>query len=174
MTYDITQPVHNHYRMVTFIIFMMIFGLGGHAGYHPEAQKPNEDRGIDYSADLLTFGGIIFSSCSGWAPVAADYNVRLPADINPLCTLLVPLSQAIDHSNSLTDVFVLTWLGLFIPIVLIVSLGATLMTITNEAYVNAFADGGTGGLLAQVLSPWGGFGKFLLVLLALSVIANNM
>ncbi|EIN10595.1 hypothetical protein PUNSTDRAFT_142573 [Punctularia strigosozonata HHB-11173 SS5] len=154
--YNFLHHYERYAWIVTFIIFMMIYGLGGHAGYHPEAQKPNEDRGVDYSADLLSFGGIIFSSCSGWAPVAADYNVRLPADINPLY------------------VFTLTWLGLFIPIVLIVSLGATLMTITNEAYVNAFADGGTGGLIGQVLSPWGGFGKFLLVLLALSVIANNI
>jgi len=48
------------------------------------------------------------------------------------------------------------------------------MTITNPAYVNAFGDGDTGALIAQVLSPWGGFGKFILVLLALSVIANNI
>ena len=49
-------------------------------------------------------------------------------------------------------------------------LGAALMTITNQAYVDAYTDGSTGGLVAQVLSPWGGFGKFLLVLLGLSVV----
>jgi hypothetical protein len=43
------------------------------------------------------------------------------------------------------------------------------MTITDPAYVTAFADGSTGGLIAQVLSPWGHFGQFVLVLLALSV-----
>lgn len=35
-------------------------------------------------------------------------------------------------------------------------LGATLMTITNEDYTNAFGEGNTGALIAQVLSPWGG------------------
>lgn len=32
---------------------------------------------------------------------------------------------------------------------------------------------GLGGLLAAPLSPLGGFGKFLLVILALSIVANN-
>lgn len=91
-----------------------------------------------------------------WAPVAADYNCRLPSTI------------------SATRVFILTFLGLFIPITFVEILGAALMTIQSPSYTTAFANGGTGGLLAQTLSPWGGFGKFLLVLLALSVVANNI
>lgn len=83
--------------------------------------------------------------------MAADYNCRLPADY------------------SATKVFILTFFGLFIPITFVEILGAALMTITNPAYTDAFASGGTGGLLSQVLSPWGGGGKFILVLLALSV-----
>jgi hypothetical protein len=38
------------------------------------------------------------------------------------------------------------------------------MTIQNPDYVDAYTNGGTGGLLAQVLSPWNGFGKFILVI----------
>lgn len=91
-----------------------------------------------------------------WAPVAADYNCRLPPTI------------------SRTRVFALTFLGLFLPITLVEILGAALMTIQSPAYPAAFSSGGTGALLAQTLSPLGGFGKFLLVLLALSVIANNI
>ncbi|KAJ3715452.1 hypothetical protein C8R42DRAFT_746415 [Lentinula raphanica] len=48
------------------------------------------------------------------------------------------------------------------------------MTITDPAYVSAYGDGSMGGLVAQALSPWGGSGKLPLVVLALSVIANNM
>ena len=64
----------------------------------------------------------------------------------------------------------LTFFGLFIPITFVEILGATLMCITDPAYVDAFADGSTGGLLSQVLSPWRGGGKFILVLLAFSVV----
>lgn len=91
-----------------------------------------------------------------WAPVAADYNCRLPAD------------------TSRIKVFTLTFFGLWIPICFVEILGATLMTITDPAYTAAFEDGGAGGFLGQVLSPWKGFGKFLLFLLAFSVIANNI
>ena len=86
-----------------------------------------------------------------WSPVAADYNCRLPANTPPI------------------KVFLLTFFGLFIPIVFVECLGASLMTITNPAYVDAFTNGGTGGLLSQVLSPWKGGGKFILFLLAFSV-----
>lgn len=39
---------------------------------------------------------------------------------------------------------------------------------------DTFFASGAGGLLAQALLPWHGFGKFLLVVLSLSVIANNV
>ena len=137
--------------MVTLFIMCCLYGLGSKAGYDVNAQKPLEDTGRALSADILGFGAIIFGSVAGWAPVAADYNVRLPVDTNPW------------------RVFMLTFLGLYLPIVFTVTLGAALMTITDPAYVLAFgSNGDTGALIAQVLSPWGGGGKFLLVMLALS------
>jgi purine-cytosine permease-like protein len=135
---------------------LFLWGLGGKAGYDINAQKPLEDTGRALSADILSFGGIVFGSFSGWAPVAADYNCRLPADTPTM------------------RVFLLTFFGLFIPICFVEILGAALMTITDPAYITAFTNGSTGGLIAQVLSPWGHFGQFILVLLALSVIANNI
>lgn len=134
----------------------MLYGLGGKAGYHPSAQKPEEDTGRDLAAGVLSFGGIIFGSFTGWAPVAADYNVRLPVE------------------TSSWKVFWLTFFGLYIPICFVEILGAVLMTITNPEYVEAFGDGNTGALISRVLEPWHGFGKFILVLLALSVVANNI
>lgn len=67
-------------------------------------------------------------------------------------------------------VFLLTFFGLWIPICFWEILGAALMTITKSAYTEAFANGSTGGLLGQVLSPWVGGGKFLLVVLAFSIV----
>lgn len=138
------------------IIFICLYALGGAAGYDINAQKELEDKGRDLTADILSFGGIVFGSTIGWGPVCADYNCKLPAKTSSLY------------------VFTLTFFGLLIPISFAEILGATLMTIQNPAYVSAFEDGGTGGLLAQVLARWHGFGKFILVLLALSVVANNV
>ncbi|KAG1840269.1 permease for cytosine/purines, uracil, thiamine, allantoin-domain-containing protein [Suillus subalutaceus] len=154
--YNMVHVYERYAWMVTSVIMLFLWGLGGKAGYDINAQKPFEDTGRALSADILSFGGIVFGSFSGWAPVAADYNCRLPADTPAM------------------RVFLLTFFGLFIPICFVEILGAALMTITDPAYINAFADGSTGGLIAQVLSPWGHFGQFILVLLALSVIANNI
>ena len=73
-------------------------------------------------------------------------------------------------SNLCPKVFVLTFFGLFIPICFVEILSAAPMTITDPAYADAYTNGGTDGLVGQVLSPWGGFGKFLLVFLGLSVV----
>ncbi|OAX38115.1 hypothetical protein K503DRAFT_866381 [Rhizopogon vinicolor AM-OR11-026] len=154
--YDMVHVYERYAWMVNTVIMLFLWGLGGKAGYDISAQKPLEDTGRALSADILSFGGIVFGSLTGWAPVAADYNCRLPADTPPM------------------RVFLLTFLGLWIPVCFVEILGAALMTITDPAYVSAFADGSTGALIAQVLSPWGHFGQFILVLLALSVIANNI
>ncbi|THH15143.1 hypothetical protein EW146_g5289 [Bondarzewia mesenterica] len=142
--------------IVLFIVMLFLWGLGGKAGFDINAQKALEDKGRSLSSDILSFGGIVFGSFTGWAPVAADYNCRLPAN------------------TSSSKIFVLTFFGLFIPICFAEILGAALMTITDPAYTDAFASGSTGGLLGQILSPWKGGGKFILVLLALSVVANNI
>jgi purine-cytosine permease-like protein len=68
--------------------------------------------------------------------------------------------------------FFLVFFGIWIPVVSIEILGAALMTIPNGGEI--YSSSGIGLLLATVLEPWGGFGKFLLVILSLSVIANNV
>jgi purine-cytosine permease-like protein len=47
-------------------------------------------------------------------------------------------------------------------------------TVADPAWLNAYNSGSIGGLLGQALAPVGGFGKFCLVLLALSIVANNI
>ena len=64
-----------------------------------------------------------------------------------------------------TRVFWLTFLGVFIPCVLLETLG---MAFTS--WKPLFG----GELLAGVASPLGGFGTFLVLLLALSTVANNI
>lgn len=64
--------------------------------------------------------------------------------------------------------FWLTFLGVAIPCILLQLLGMAFTTVA------AYQNKGGGDLLAAVVQPLGGFGTFLLVLLALSVIANNI
>lgn len=97
---------------------------------------------------FISFGGVIYGFATGWSSYAADYNVNQPSD--------TPASR----------VFWLTFLGVTIPCMLLEVLGVGLTT---------YLKGVSGGDLATaVLHPLGGFGTFLLILLALSVIANNI
>ncbi|KAF8990473.1 cytosine-purine permease [Cyathus striatus] len=154
--YDIVHYYERYAWIPLTIVMLFLWGLGAKVGFDLGQESVQEDAGRTLSADVLSFGGIVFSSFTGWAPIAADYNCRIPANTPSV------------------KVFTLTFIGLYLPICFIEILGAALMSITNPAYTTAFADGGIGSLLAQVLSPWKGGGKFVLVLLALSSITNNI
>ena len=115
--------------------------------------------GLAEVAGFITFGGAVFGFATGWSSYAADYNVNQPENTRP------------------SRVFWLTFLGVFVPCVLLETLGMSFTSgIANvAAWKTAFGStGNVGGLLSAVVSPLGGFGKFLLVLLALSIIANNI
>src|SRR5579863_3668082 len=115
--------------------------------------------GLSEVASFITFGGAVYGFATGWSSYAADYNVNQPENTSP------------------SRVFWLTFLGVFIPCVLLETLGMAFTTgIANVASWKAGfgTSGDVGGLLSAVVSPLGGFGKFLLVLLALSIIANNI
>ena len=47
-------------------------------------------------------------------------------------------------------------------------------TTANKEWESAYKSGSVGGLIGAVLAPVGGFGKFCLVLLAFSIVANNI
>src|SRR5271169_179450 len=47
-------------------------------------------------------------------------------------------------------------------------------TTINPTWADAYTNGSVGGLFGAVLAPAGGFGKFCLVVLAFSIVANNI
>ncbi|KAF8885076.1 cytosine-purine permease [Gymnopilus junonius] len=146
--YEMIHYYERYAWMPLFVVMLFLWGLGAKAGFDLSTEIAHEDVGC--------FGGIVFGSFTGWGPVVADYNCKMPADI--------PAKK----------IFFMTFVGLYIPICFVEILGAALTSISDPAYVDAFANGGTGGLVAQVLSPWKGGGKFILLLIALSVLTNNI
>jgi NCS1 nucleoside transporter family len=108
---------------------------------------PTPALGIAEIASFISFGGAVYGFATGWSSYAADYSVRQPQE--------TPSSQ----------VFWYTFLGVALPCVLLEIFGMALTT--------AFKQSG-GDLLAAAAQPLGGFGNFLLILLALSIIANNI
>lgn len=68
------------------------------------------------------------------------------------------------------------WAGNFFSCVFVQVLGAAFMTAVkiHPAYAHAYDSNGAGGVMGVALEPIHGFGKFLLALLALSIIGCNL
>jgi purine-cytosine permease-like protein len=96
----------------------------------------------------------VFSFAVSWINCAADYNIRMPV------------------KTPRHKIFIAIYIGIIIPTVLVQTLGAALFTGTKTApaWKLAYGESGVGGLLKMALEPAGGFGKFLMVLAALSSI----
>ncbi|KAE8404974.1 permease for cytosine/purines, uracil, thiamine, allantoin-domain-containing protein [Aspergillus pseudonomiae] len=138
------------------IVWCVTAGTGASqfSSAEPKEFKSSQDR----AAAILSFMAIIFSFSVSWVNCAADYNVRMPIN------------------TSRARIFGATYIGIFIPSVLVQTLGAALFsgTVHNPEWKAAYASAGVGGLLKMALEPAGGFGKFLMVLAALSSIPNNI
>lgn len=142
----------------TFIIFLIILGVFAHSG-----DFVNIPMGVGTSelGSVLSFGSTVYGFATGWTSYAADYTVYQPSN------------------RSRRLVFLSTFLGLILPLLFTEMLGVAVMTATsinggNNPYQAGYNAAGTGGLLGAVLFPrLGGFGKFCVVILALSIIANN-
>ncbi len=119
---------------------------------------PSHSAGLAEVAAFITFGGAIYGFATGWSSYAADYNVNQP------------------ESTPSSRVFWLTFLGVFIPCVLLETLGVAFTSALGSmsSWNKAFTNGSVGGLLAAVVTPLGGFGTLILVLLGLSIVANNI
>ena len=63
--YDLVHKYERYAWMITTIVMLFLWGLAGHAGIDISAQKAYEDTGRNLSADVLSFGGIVFGSFTG-------------------------------------------------------------------------------------------------------------
>ncbi|MBV8884324.1 MAG: cytosine permease [Chroococcidiopsidaceae cyanobacterium CP_BM_RX_35] len=106
--------------------------------------------GLIKFAAFMSFGSAVYGFATGWSSYAADYNVNQP------------------ETTPSSRVFWLTFLGCYIPCVMLEILGLALTTVP------AFNGKMGGELFAAALSPMGIFGNLLLVFLALSIVANNI
>lgn len=126
---------------------------------HTDVTASISPPGRATAASCLSFGATIAGFALGWTSLAADYTVNFPANSSKL------------------KVFACTYGGLNLPLIFCEVLGAVLMaTFTQKStWEDAYHADELGGLLgAPLIGPMGGFGKFLLVILALSIVANNI
>jgi len=157
--YKVVHSYEFYSWIPVFIIFLITIGVFAHSGAYQDIPW---STGKTELGNVLSFGAIVYGFATGWCSYAADYTVYQPANINRYM------------------VFGATFIGLIVPLLFTQLLGAAIMTAASandgkNAYMDHYTASGVGGLLAQVLIPkLGGFGKFCLVVLALSIIGNNI
>lgn len=140
-----------------FIIYCIVLGLGTRGNYDIHAGTESMATGRELQGNVLSFLGIMFSVGSGWTSIAADYNMTLPAN--------TPSSA----------IWISSFIGMYLPIAFTCSVSATFNILTDPAYVQAFENDSLGGVVGHILiSGAGGFGKFLMVLLAFSTVSANV
>jgi NCS1 nucleoside transporter family len=143
----------------TTIIFLIFLGVFAHSGDFVAIEW---STGTSELGSVLAYGSVIYGFATGWTSYAADYTVYQPS------------------TQSRKKVFLWTWLGLIIPLLFTQMLGVAVMSATalndgNNRYADGYASTGTGGLLGAVLIyHLGTFGKFCLIIFALSIVANNV
>ncbi|KAL7416247.1 permease for cytosine/purines, uracil, thiamine, allantoin-domain-containing protein [Mrakia frigida] len=112
------------------------------------------------ASNALSFAGVIFGFTAGWVSMASDYNVYQPS------------------STPKWKTFAWTYIGLIIPLVLVMWLGAAVMCAAEfqDSWMEAFESNELGGLLGAAFFPVVGHGGggFFLFLLVLSVVSNNI
>ena len=114
--------------------------------------------GSSEAGSVLSFAGAIYGFSTGWSSYSSDYSVYYP------------------ETTPAGRVFAWTFVGLIFPLLFTEMLGLAIATATKTTlqYSDGYSTSGIGGLLAAVLfPPLGRFGQFCLVVLALSIIANN-
>ena len=139
------------------IVFLVVVGVFAHSG---DFVNLPWSVGTSELGGVLSFGASVYGFATGWTSYAADYTAYQP------------------HTQSRTKVFLWTFLGLIVPLLFCEILGAAVYTATTinggtNVYADGYSSAQVGGLLGAVLFRIGGFGKFCLVVLALSIIANN-
>lgn len=104
------------------------------------------------AAQVLTFAAAVAGFVISWATLAADYTIYMPSNVPKV------------------KVFTYAYFGFFLPLCLLETLGAALAN-TSLVYLpwgDGYKENLVSGLLAAALHPLGRFGKFCMVVLAMS------
>lgn len=131
---------------------------------------------------------MVVTTGSGGSKLHMQVQVSEPADAKTAITFISLIAgYMLPYSTTIGDVavylgpraprwriFLYAWMGICLPSILLMILGAAIGGAAPNipAWSDAYDVDSVGGILVAMLKPLGGFGKFIAVLLALSVVAQ--
>ncbi|KAF8217669.1 cytosine-purine permease [Mycena galopus ATCC 62051] len=136
----------------TAIGICVMLGVGGpHLASGPSYPTPT-------AASVLSFAATIAAGQISWCTMTADYGVYH------------------DANASSTKIITYTYFGIFLPSIILGLVGAAFAAAAPgvPSWAAGYDKGNDlGGLISAVLEPTGGFGKFLVAIMALAISAPN-
>ncbi|KXJ89299.1 permease for cytosine/purines, uracil, thiamine, allantoin-domain-containing protein [Microdochium bolleyi] len=147
------RVVHQYERYAwipALIAIVIATGCGGSSLYQQAPAEPAT------AAAVLSFGMIVASYMIPYAAIASDFTTYLSPEF-PTWRL-----------------FAYGYCGLLFPAIPLMTLGAAIGNAKSNipAWQDGYATSAVGGVLAAMLEPAGGFGKFVVVILALTLLGN--
>ncbi|KAK0739587.1 permease for cytosine/purines, uracil, thiamine, allantoin-domain-containing protein [Apiosordaria backusii] len=145
--------LHIYERYAWIPAFIAIIVAAGCGGKDLANQVPTEPA---KASAVLSYGMIMASYMVPWACLASDFTTYLKPE------------------TSSVKIFCYSYFGLATPTILLMTLGAAVGgAIPNNPHWQAKYDESlVGGILDAMLAPAGGFGKFLVVVLAFTLLGN--
>ncbi|KAF9459715.1 NCS cytosine-purine permease [Collybia nuda] len=146
--------VLNWYERVAWIpvlvTFVIALGVGGKHLINPPPAEPATP------AAILSFASTIAGFVVTYSSLSSDFTNYFRPEV------------------SSWKIFLYSYFGFLLPIVTLQCLGAAVAVAASSvpAWEKGYVGGNVGGLLEAMLQPTKGFGKFLTVLLSLSVAGN--
>ncbi|KAF9515846.1 hypothetical protein BS47DRAFT_1341452 [Hydnum rufescens UP504] len=132
------------------IAVLVALGTGGKHLSNPTPAAPATAQAV------LSFASVMAGFVLTWSPLSSDFTCYMRP-------------EAPSHR-----IFIYSYVGLLFPVVTLQCLGAAVAACLGNvaSWQDGYDQGSVGGLLAAMLAPAHGFGKFLVVLLSLGLVGN--
>lgn len=143
--------LYEKYAWVPALIAIIIAtGCGGQNLHNQSIVEPATVQ------QVLSFGGLVASFMLPWAALASDFSTYMHPQAPPFRIALY------------------TYAGLALPTVLLMVLGAAIGGATPNipSWQQGYETNAASGVLAAMLHPAGGFGRFVTVVLGFSMVGN--
>ncbi|EEH23068.2 hypothetical protein PABG_05279 [Paracoccidioides brasiliensis Pb03] len=148
--YKVLHQYERYAWIPTLVSIIILTGCGG-KNLVDQVKQPEPT-----AKPILSFGGLVAGFLIPWAALSSDFSTYMSPDVPS------------------THIFTYTYLGLFLPNTPLMILGAAIggAVPNTPSWASAYESGSVGYMFAAILSPAGGFGKFITVLLAFSALGN--